>query len=172
MGEQLSLNEWVCLALLVERPRHGFAVAKLLSADSDLGRILTVRRPLVYRAIDRLVAAGLVEPHQTEPGESGPTRTVQRVTNAGRSAVADWLGTPVAHVRDLRVEFLVKLRLLERRGLPSKKLIGRQQRALGATLDGLVNRQADAGDDDVVDAWRAHNASAVSEFLRELQNRS
>ena len=72
---ELSLTEWVVLAVLVEAPIHGFAIAKELRPDTDLGRILTVHRPLVYRALDRLVAAGLAEPHHTEPGAAGPTRT-------------------------------------------------------------------------------------------------
>jgi len=104
--QPLSLNEWVCLALLTEKPSHGFALAKQLAPDSDLGRILTVRRPLVYAAAKR--------------------------------AVTRWLNTPVNHVRDLRVEFLVKLRLLERRGRQPDRLIERQRAVLGDTLDSLI----------------------------------
>ena len=38
----LNLAEWVVLALLDEEPQHGFAVAKKLDSESDLGRVLTV----------------------------------------------------------------------------------------------------------------------------------
>ncbi|MFV0259098.1 MAG: PadR family transcriptional regulator, partial [Acidimicrobiales bacterium] len=65
---ELSLTEWVVLAVLAEAPTHGFAVAKELRPGTDLGRVITVHRPLVYRALDRLVAAGLIEYHSTEPG--------------------------------------------------------------------------------------------------------
>lgn len=168
VGEQpLSLNEWVCLALLAEQPSHGFAVAKQLTPDSDLGRILTIRRPLVYRAIDRLVSVGHVEPLATEPGESGPTRTIHRATTSGRRAVGRWLESPVGHVRDLRVEFLAKLRLLERRQLSPQRLIDAQHDALGDTLDGLIKRPGN----DVVDLWRASNAQAVNDFFDRLRNR-
>ncbi len=171
MSEQpLSLNEWVCLALLAEKPRHGFALARELAHESDLGRILTVRRPLVYRALDRVVSAGLAEPQQTEPGESGPTRTVHGPSAAGRTAVGRWLQTPVDHVRDLRVEFLVKLRLLERRELSPDRLIASQHRTLGETLDGLIERSASAEAGDVVDLWRATNAQAVHNFFDQLRN--
>ena len=161
-----SLNEWVVLALLVEEPGHGFALARSLAPDSDLGRILTVRRPLVYRAVDRLVEAGLVEPVQTEPGDAGPSRTVLRATATGRRRLDRWLSGPVAHVRELRVEFLVKLRLLERRGLDPGPLVEAQRAALDDTLDGLVGRARSGG--DVVDRWRACNAEAVSRFLAGL----
>ena len=88
---ELSLTEWVVLAVLVEAPIHGFAIAKELRPDTDLGRILTVHRPLVYRALDRLVAAGLAEPHHTEPGAAGPARTLHQPTLTGRRAADAWL---------------------------------------------------------------------------------
>lgn len=169
MGEQpQSRNEFVILALLVERPAHGFALAKELSAGSDLGRILTVRRPLVYRALDRVVAADLATPVHTEPGQAGPTRTVYRPTPSGTRAVSDWLDTPVAHVRDLRVEFLVKLRLLERRNLGIAKLVADQRAELAETVEGLLG----ATEADVVDLWRYFNARAADAYLEELANRN
>ncbi len=185
-----SLTEWVVLALLVEAPAHGFALAKGLTPDSDLGRIVTVRRPLVYRALDRLVEAGLAVPLQTEPGDSGPRRTVFRPTTDGSAAAERWLSTPVEHVRDLRVEFLVKLRLLQRRGRSDRLLVEAQRASLDETIARLIERprgtavdhhgaatggspesSQDLGAPDVVDLWRAHNASAVSRFLDELQTR-
>lgn len=162
-----SLTEWVTLALLVEGPVHGFALAKILAPGSDLGRILTVRRPLVYRALDRLVADGLAAPRQTEPGDAGPNRTVMAPTADGVAAVNRWLITPVDHVRELRVEFLVKLRLLERRGRSNRRLVVAQRAALDQTLTGLIDKEAP----DVVDRWRAHNATAAALFLDELQLR-
>ncbi len=175
MGEQPSLNEWVCLALLVEDPAHGFALAKQLEPGSDIGRILTVRRSLVYRAVDRMVAAGLAEPDRVEPGASGPNRTIHRITADGRTEVDRWLQAPVAHVRDLRVEFLLKLRLRERRGLGTRRLLTRQRTVLGPTLVELVKRgevnRPDGDVPDVVDVWRAHNAGAVADFLDVLARR-
>lgn len=153
------------LGLLAEEPAHGFALAKGLSNDSDLGRILTVRRPLVYRALDRLVARGWAQPHQVEPGDAGPNRTLHRITPAGRRRLRRWLDLPVVHVRDLRIEFLVKLRLTERAGRDPAPLVVAQRTALEQTLAGLSEAEPDA---DVVDRWRRHNAVAVRAFLDEL----
>lgn len=162
---ELSLNEWVVLALLAEGPSHGFALAKQLEADTDLGRVLTVRRPLVYRALGRLVDAGLAEPHHSEPGIAGPNRTVHRITRRGRTALRSWLRRPVEHVRDLRIEFLVKLRLSRRAGRDTAELVAAQRDALTDTLDRLAALDGDA---DEVDLWRHHNAVAVSAFLDHL----
>lgn len=161
----LSLNEWVVLALLRERPSHGFAVARELRADADLGRMLTVHRPLVYRALDRLVAEGLVEAHQTEPGAAGPTRTLHRPTRRGRAALDRWYQQPVAHIRDLRIEFLVKLRLTQRAGRDVRPLVDAQRQVLADTFDHLTRPGPDA---DVVDLWRHHNATAARNFLDEV----
>lgn len=161
----LSVTEWAVLALLTEGPAHGFALARELRPDGDLGRVLTVHRPLVYRALDRLVAAGLAEPASTEPGDGGPDRTIHRATRRGRRAVDRWLRRPVGHVRDLRIEFLVKLRLTRRRGRDIGPLVVAQQAALAHTFEQILGRPVD-GDD--VDRWRRHSAAAARSFLDDL----
>lgn len=162
---EVSLNEWVVLALLAEAPAHGFAVARELRPDRDLGRILTVHRPLVYRALARLVAAGLAEPFETEPGDAGPARTLHRPTRRGRAALAAWFVQPVEHIRDLRIEFLVKVRLSERAGRDPGPLIGAQSAALASAFDRVTSLSDEA---DVVDLWRHHTASAALGFLEDL----
>ena len=165
MSAELSLNEWVVLALLVERPAHGFALAKQLEAGTDLGRILTVRRPLVYRALDRLAEAGHIVNQQREPGDGGPTRNLFRAAKMSEAMVDRWLVEPVDHVRDLRVGFLIKLRLSERRGADPHTLVSAQQARLADALEGLLARSSDG---DVVDRWRYHNAVAVAAFLDDV----
>jgi DNA-binding PadR family transcriptional regulator len=165
MAEQpsLSVNEWVVLALLAEQSAHGFALARELETGTDLGRVLTVHRPLVYRALGRLVDAGLAEAYQPEPGDGGPSRRTHRATPHGQAAVGTWLERPVVHIRDLRIEFLVKMRLRERSGRQTSRLVKDQRRQLANTLDELQH-----GDGDVVDQWRHHNAVAVRQFLDSL----
>lgn len=165
---ELSLNDWVVLALLGEEPRHGFAIARELRPNVDLGRVLTIQRALVYRSLDRLVVAGLAVVVAVEPGDSGPDRIVHRVTRLGRTALTEWFGRPVEHVRDLRVEFLVKLRLSQRAGRDTSALLASQRAVLGPTLDHLTGFTADA---DAVDRWRHHQATAARAFLEDLARR-
>ncbi len=153
------------LALVAEAPTHGFAISRELRVDSDLGRILTVHRPLVYRAIDRLQEGGLVEHVTTEPGDAGPNRTVIRATRKGKARLKRWFVAPVDHVRDLRIEFLVKLRLTERVGRDATALVAAQRAELADTLTRLAKGGVDH---DVVDQWRQHNAAAASDFLNSL----
>ena len=166
---QLSLTEYAVLGILAERPAHGFAVSKSLAPDGEIGRILTVRRPLVYRALDRLVAAGLAEPRHTEPGEAGPQRTVHRITRVGRRRLNRWLARPVDHVRDLRIEFQLKLAMLARSESSPLDLIRAQRAAIQPTLT-LLELPGGATTDHL-DLWRRHNAAAVSGYLQDLETR-
>ncbi len=164
---ELPQNEWIVLALLAEQPNHGFAIARVLEKGTDIGRLVTVHRPLVYRALDRLVLAGLAKASQPEPGARGPQRRQHVITTLGRSHLREWLQRPVDHVRDLRIVFLVKLRLIERSGGDARPLVVAQQAALAETLSELL--KPDAGS-DVVGTWRRHNAAAVACFLKELSD--
>lgn len=162
----LSVTEHAVLGLLAEGQSHGFALSKQLEADADVGRILTVRRPLVYRALDRLVDRGLAEPVSTEKGNSGPNRVIHRVTREGRRELGSWLNRPVAHVREIRIEFLLKIGLLLRAGRSPGPLIAAQRRSLESTLAALD----DPVTDDHVESWRRHVARAASVFLDELDD--
>ena len=166
--ENLSITEYAVLGLLSEGPTHGFAIARDLAPDGEVGRLFTVRRPLVYRAIDRLVEAGYVEPVSIEQ-ELGPKRVILATTFAGRANVSRWLEKPVEHVRDLRIEFLLKLTLLVRSGRSPLDLIRRQRATLEETIDALDGPAS--GPPDHVELWRIHNAAAVSAYLRDLERR-
>ncbi len=124
---QLSLTEYAVLGVLAESPAHGFAISKALAADGQVGRVLTVRRPLTYRALDRLVEAGLAEPDHSEPGDAGPERIIHRITPTGRRHLKRWLTKPVQHIRDMRIEFQLKLTLLNRAGKSPLALVRAQR---------------------------------------------
>jgi DNA-binding PadR family transcriptional regulator len=164
---QLSLTEYAVLGLLAEGRSHGFALAKQLGPDGDAGRVLTVRRPLVYRALDRLVVAGLAEPVHTEKGDAGPQRVIHRVTRRGRQRLRRWLEEPVEHIRDIRIEFQLKLTLLERSGVSPMALIKEQKATLNPTLTALDDPETRPIDH--VNMWRKHNAAAAAAYLDDLE---
>jgi DNA-binding PadR family transcriptional regulator len=164
-----SLGEWAVLGLLAERSSHPFALARLLGGDGPLGKVLTVRRPLVYRAVERLANDGLIARHRTEPGESGPQRTVYRITTSGTSRLDAWLDEPVDRIRELRLGFLLKVTLLGRLDRESAPLINAQQEALADAFGALAAVPEDA---DAADLWRRHSAAAAAAFLDELVRRA
>jgi len=165
-----GLAESVCLALVAERPTHGWSVARVLAPDGDIGRVWSLSRPLTYRALAQLVADGLVVESRTEPG-AGAARTILTATPAGRRAARRWLRAPIEHVRDVRTELLAKLVLSERAGIDATPLLEAQQAAFAPAL-GTLARQARAADADAVDRWRHASSQAVRRFLEgELRRR-
>jgi PadR family transcriptional regulator AphA len=166
MEPQLSITEHAVLGILSERPSHGFAISKELGPGGPIGRILTVRRSLTYRALDRLVDVEFAEPIHREPGDAGPQRVIHRITPVGRRHLNRWLGQPVAHIRDMRIEFQLKLALLSRSGKSPLDLIKKQRAALNPTLSALGVTAALPVDH--LELWRQHNATAAAAYLDHL----
>jgi PadR family transcriptional regulator AphA len=167
-GSSLSLPEWTVLAILGQQPLHGFAVAQLTAPDGELGRIWHIPKPIVYRAISRLVTAGLVAAEGVEPG-LGPQRTIFAATSQGSQAAARWLDTPVAHVRDIRSHLLLKLALLDRAGGDPADLLTRQRAVLEPIAQAIEAGQPQRdGFDEILLAWRRATATAALGFLDSI----
>lgn len=153
-----TLAEHACLTLVAQGVSHGWAIGSLLAPTGELGGVYTLSRPLTYRAIDGLVAQGLVR--RKEPTGSTRDRATLTATAAGKRAAEAWLAQPVAHVRDVRVELMLKLRLLERAGRPIAPLAAAQLAAL--PFDRLIDDEPG----DLVHLWRREHARSVQAFLR------
>lgn len=165
---QWALPEWTVLGLLREEPGHGFAMAALTASDGALGRVWHIPRPVIYRALSRLEPAGLISPVSVESGP-GPQRTVYALTDTGRAAVDEWLQQPVEHVRQLRSHLLMKLALLDRRGLDPDALLRRQYAVLEPIVAALeAERGRREGFDSVLVAWRHVSAGAALQFVTDL----
>ena len=165
---RLGPAEWTVLAVTGERPVHGFAIAALTASDGELGRVWQIPRPVVYRAIGRLVDTGLITADAVESG-GGPPRTLYAATTGGRDRLDAWLRTPVPHVRDLRSDFLLKLAVLHRRGGDPTALIAAQRRELEPIVEALRGEQDGADDfDRVLATWRRVVAEAALTFLDEF----
>ena len=165
----LSLAEQTVLAILSERPAHGFAIARLTEPGGDLGRIWQIPRPVVYRSISRLLDAGLLTQDAVESGGRGPKRTVYAVTPQGRRLAAEWLDTPVGHVRDVRSHLLLKLALLDRAGADPSDLLRRQRAALEPIARAIqAERPGQDGFEATLLAWRRATTAATLSFLDDV----
>jgi PadR family transcriptional regulator AphA len=168
-AEQLGTGEWAVLALVEEGPTHGFAVARALEPAGEVGRIWSMRRPLVYRTLDVLQERELTQTAGTEASTAGPQRTVIEVTSEGRKKVQAWLQAPVAHVRDARSELLLKLLFLDRRGLAPDALLdaqGERFREQERELRGVLD--ASEGFARTLALWRVETTAAAVRFVDAL----
>lgn len=162
--DELLLGEWACLGILAVSPAHGFAVAKRLAPDGDVGRVWSLSRALTYRAIDQLITRGYLEAIGEEPGTAGGNRTLLAPTRRGRTQLRRWLATPTRHLRDVRSELLLKLVLAELNSVDTHELLERQRTQIAA----IAAARSTADPADVVAVWRRESANAALRFLDAL----
>src|SRR5215831_14902275 len=72
--ERLSLAEWLVLCLLREEPTYGLILVGLLARDGTLGQVWSVPKAVVYRALQRLEALGLIRTVGEQRTSQGPVR--------------------------------------------------------------------------------------------------
>ena len=116
------------LALLCERPAHGWALARQLSPTGELGSIWSLTRPLVYRSLEILEERGLIVPAGQRAGRragrtgrsSGPPRPATPPSPSGSSE-------PVEHVREGRSLLLLKLVFAQRNCVDPRPMLLAQQ---------------------------------------------
>jgi DNA-binding PadR family transcriptional regulator len=166
---RLSLAEWLVLCLVCEQPTYGLALAQLLGRDGSLGQVWSVPKAMIYRDLSRLEALGLVRVAGQQRSDTGPVRSLYKVTGRGRTAAADWLTRPVRHPREVRSELLVKLALLDRAGADPSALVRAQLdelRPIAAALDQRLS--AANGFDRTVALWRHESMAATMRFLQSV----
>ena len=169
---QPSLPEWAALGLLCEEPRHGWAIARELAPDGEIGRVYSCTRPLVYRALGQLREVGLVEEKGTSASDEGPTRTTLAATRRGRARFRRWRDSPVEHVRDLRSELMLKLLFHERGGTDSDALLRDQASFLIRGELALERRlRATTGFERTLVLWRLSVVRAALSFVEALLDR-
>jgi DNA-binding PadR family transcriptional regulator len=168
-GRELAPGEWAVLALLCERPAHGWALARQLSPTGELGSIWSLGRPLVYRSLDILAERQLVEPAGHEPGVRGPNRTVFAATRAGYAAVAEWLAEPVEHVREGRSLLLLKIVFAERSSLDPRPMLDAQHASISEAVESLERRvEGASGSEAILLRFRLESTRAVLRFIEGL----
>jgi DNA-binding PadR family transcriptional regulator len=162
----LAPGEWAVLALLCERPAHGWALARQLSSAGELGSIWSLTRPLVYRSLEILEQRQLIAPAGSEPGVRGPNRTIFRATPAGHEAVQAWLAEPVEHVREGRSLLLLKLVFAQRARIDPRPMLSAQLEVLEESIASLEERAGEtAGTDAILLRFRLESSRAMERFI-------
>jgi PadR family transcriptional regulator AphA len=119
--------ELALLGFLHERPMHGYEIHLNLAGLAGLGLVWQVKQSHLYALLDKLEADGYIAGRQ-QAQDARPPRRIFRLTGAGRKAFREWLGRPVSHGRELRLEFMAKLFFAAREGPRAvERLIARQR---------------------------------------------
>ena len=109
----------------------------------------------------------MIHPVAEEPGIAGGNRTILAATRSGRAQLRKWLAAPVAHLRDLRSELLLKLVIADNCGLDIGEMLVRQRSHIVDLATVLAN-EGEADPIDVVGLWRSESSQAALRFLDRL----
>jgi PadR family transcriptional regulator AphA len=91
---------------------HGYEMLCYLD-DEGLSAVCPVEQSTLYTYLRNVEARGLVEWTEERVGARPPRKTF-RLTWAGQDLIEAWLRQPVERMREVRLEFLVKLFFLQR----------------------------------------------------------
>lgn len=137
-------------------PGHGYDLARHFGEGQPLGDVLRLEPGMLYHHLKKLERNGWVVA-EVEPQPSRPARRTYRLAPAGRAELTRWLEAPVAHTREIRLDFLVKLFFARRLDparaarlvVEQRETLGRLAESLGrqlAAMDGTDDRTLPAGD--------------------------
>lgn len=159
--------ENIILALLCERPMHGYEVAQLLKSDAALRAIWRIETSEVYFLLRKLLKREFIEEQAEEQG-AGPRRVIYAPTPAGRAALEGWLITPERYPRNLRTALLARIYLALRSDPPLAVGVIDAQRELLA--DWLDRERGRTFGDEVVTLVHRFRAAQVEAMLAALDD--
>jgi DNA-binding PadR family transcriptional regulator len=119
------------LALLEEQEMHPYEMYQVMLRRRE-DRVIKVNAGSLYRAVERLAAAGLISSHAPERDGNRPERTVYTITDAGRDALRAALEQMLGEYVNEYPAFPVAIR--EARNLPPELVLAQLRGRLAAVL--------------------------------------
>lgn len=163
--EQMQSVSPVLLGLLYPAPKHGYELHQEFT--ESLGAVWRVGLSQLYAQLKALEDEGLVS-CQTEVQPNRPPRKMYSLTELGRERFLQWLHEPTPHIRGIRLEFLSRLFLFNRLGLPGlADLIDRQKALCQARAETFARLADEAADPFLrrVYLFRKGQVEAVIQWL-------
>jgi DNA-binding PadR family transcriptional regulator len=103
----LTPAEYAVLGLVRQKPTYGYELQRQLGSRRGLGRVCPVEPAMVYAILKSLSGLELID-GEWDTG-AYPPKAVYAATNAGEAEFSRWLRLPVGRMREVRLDFLVKL---------------------------------------------------------------
>jgi PadR family transcriptional regulator, regulatory protein AphA len=165
--------EHVLLALVDQKPMHGYELYQELCAMQGIDRIWNIKQALMYALLDKLERMDFLT-SKLVPGEAYPPRKYFTLTPHGRSTLYAWMQTPVRRARDLRQEFLAKLIIARRYGKASAiQLIDAQLQDCQSWLEDLemhaLQPEINNVDEWFVFSFRLNRVAASMRWLEDCK---
>jgi DNA-binding PadR family transcriptional regulator len=154
---------------------HGYELARSFAPGAPLGSVLHLEPGMVYHHVKKLEKLGWLR--LISDGGRRPGRRIVAITEDGRAELYRWLGEPVQHTREVRLEFLVKLYLALRLDAETaKRLVDEQRVLLAGVRESLLGEPVPAPSTpqefgELVRDLRAMQTEAASSWLGSVRDR-
>ncbi|MGE0681544.1 MAG: PadR family transcriptional regulator [Candidatus Binatia bacterium] len=134
----LTPTAYAILGLLRERPMHGYEIAQHFKPEEDLGQVMPADISTIYTFLKDLQERGLIYGEQVIVG-ARPPRKVFSLADDAEAFFLEWLRRPVARMREVRLDFLLKLYFAQQLGAAEAKALVKAQ--LSACRDYLERQR-------------------------------
>lgn len=111
----LTPTAYAILGLLREQPMHGYEIAQHFKPEADLGQVAPADMSTIYTFLKDLQEHGLIVGRRETVGVR-PPRTVFSLATEAEALFLEWVQRPVARIREVRLDFLLKLYFAQQLG--------------------------------------------------------
>jgi PadR family transcriptional regulator AphA len=160
-------GEYAVLGLLLSGAKHGYEMARYFERE-ELSEVCPIEQSLLYTYLRNVEERGLVEWSEVRVGNR-PPRKLFELSRHGRDLIESWLDAPVERLRDVRLDFLLKLYFLRELDAGRERaLVDAQIEACSRYFERLETRERDArGFARLVAASKRSGAESTLRWLRE-----
>jgi PadR family transcriptional regulator AphA len=171
----LTPLQYAVLGLLHDSPAHGYELQRAFADGGDLAGVAHIEQAALYALLKDLAVRGLIEGSEVREGLR-PPRTVYALSDDGTRLLDSWLHSPVQRLREVRLDFLLKVYFARRRGdrRGMRALVDAQIRACRDYLAALEGQAAALSPDDfayLVVESRTSAARATLDWLDDYRGR-
>lgn len=160
-------GEYAILGLLLSGPKHGYEMARYFGRE-ELSEVCPIEQSLLYTYLRNVEERELVAWSELRVGNR-PPRKLFELTRLGRDLIESWLETPVERLREVRLDFLLKLYFLHQLdGARERALLDAQISACRQYFERLEAREREAtGFSKLVAASKRSGAESTLRWLEE-----
>jgi DNA-binding PadR family transcriptional regulator len=159
--------EHALLGFLIETPLHAYALHQQM-IQTPLGQVWHIKQSALYAMITRLHDEVYITVSADRDDARG--KRYLTITPQGQTVFSAWCRTPVAHPRDIRIEFLAKLYFTMRcYPADASQLLARQYATCTDWLNQLKAPKSDNRYEQMVYAYRRGHIEAAIRWVAECQ---
>jgi len=108
---ELTAPEYAALGLLAAEPQHGYELARRWQAG-PLAEVAPTEQSVLYGYLRTLEGRGLLDWEEIRVGNR-PPRRIFSASELGWEVLRPWLRSPVARMREVRSDLLLKIYVLQ-----------------------------------------------------------